>query len=227
MNTKPLIFGLLGALTGGIITALFIGANSSAPLPTASSDSSASGLITQALPVNSIVQVFPGRGMGRADQRFIEMMIPHHEDAIAMAEIALKRAKHPEIRQLAQSIKTNQTQENQQMRSWYKQWFDADIPTSSSVTGQTGRMGMGRGRGMMNRVRMGCMRTDLAALETAPDFDRAFIEEMVPHHQMAVMMTHMISDSQRPEMRALAETIVKTQTAEINQMQQWYQAWYR
>ena len=41
-------------------------------------------------------------GMGMMDdQSFLSAMIPHHQMAIAMAQIALERAEHPEIKQLA------------------------------------------------------------------------------------------------------------------------------
>ncbi len=53
-----------------------------------------------------------GGAMGQrsADARFIVMMIPHHQGAIAMAELALQRSKRPEIRALAERIRTSQSQ---------------------------------------------------------------------------------------------------------------------
>jgi uncharacterized protein (DUF305 family) len=51
-------------------------------------------------------------GQRSADAHFIVMMIPHHEGAIAMAELALQRSKRPEIRALAERIRTSQSQEN-------------------------------------------------------------------------------------------------------------------
>jgi len=61
----------------------------------------------------------PGQmGMGYSDQHFIVMMIPHHDGAIAMADLALTRARRPEIKALARSIKASQMQENAQMRTW-------------------------------------------------------------------------------------------------------------
>jgi uncharacterized protein (DUF305 family) len=87
-----------------------------------------------------------------------------------------------------------------------------------------------QGNGMMNaemrRDMMG-MNMDLEALKSAPDFDREFIRQMIPHHQMAVMMARMVLNSDRPEIRNLAESIIKSQTAEIAQMRQWYKAWYQ
>jgi uncharacterized protein (DUF305 family) len=67
----------------------------------------------------------PASGM---DAMFIEQMIPHHDDAIEMAELALTRAEHPEIRQLAADIKRTQTAENAQMRTWYREWFGTAVP---------------------------------------------------------------------------------------------------
>ncbi len=76
----------------------------------------------------------------------------------------------------------------------------------------------GPGAGMMGGRWMGI---DLYTLQNAPDFDREFIQQMIPHHQMGVMMASMVfNSSQRPEVRNLAQSIIKGQTAEINQMQQ-------
>lgn len=164
----------------------------------------------------------PGQmGMGYSDQHFIVMMIPHHDGAIAMADLALTRAKRPEIKELARSIKASQTSENAQMRTWYRQWYGGDVPTWTGA----GAMGRGRGRGMGE---MGSgMGTSLAALKNTADFDRAFIEQMIPHHLMGVMMASMAqNNSQHPQLRALQQAMVKDQSREIEQMTQWYRNWY-
>ena len=57
-----------------------------------------------------------GSGDGSAQETFLTEMIPHHQDAVAMADIALQRAEHPEIRELAQNIKRDQDREIQQMQ---------------------------------------------------------------------------------------------------------------
>jgi uncharacterized protein (DUF305 family) len=58
-----------------------------------------------------------------SDAHFIVMMIPRHEGAIAMADLAVRRARHPESRALAERIRTSQGREIAQMRRWYRQWF--------------------------------------------------------------------------------------------------------
>ena len=62
------------------------------------------------------------------DRHFIEMMIPHHENAIAMAKLAPGRAKHPEIESLATSIIKDQTSEINQMRNASTLRHDGDAP---------------------------------------------------------------------------------------------------
>ena len=173
----------------------------------------------------------PGRmGTQSMDQHFIVMMIPHHDGAIAMADLALTRAKRPEIKELAKSIKTSQTRENAQMRAWYREWYGKAVPSWGPGAGWGWQGGMGGGMGMGMGIGMGIGGgggTNLAALSAAPDFDRAFIEQMIPHHQMGVMMASMVqTNSQHPQLRAMQQAMVKAQSREIEQMSQWYRSWY-
>jgi uncharacterized protein (DUF305 family) len=167
------------------------------------------------------------------DQHFIVMMIPHHDGAIAMADLALTRSRRPEIKALARSIRDSQTRENAQMRAWYREWFGGDVPVWGASYGRGvysgwggwmghgGGMGRGAGRGMMGMGR------DVEWLRNAADFDRAFIEQMIPHHRMGVMMASMAqTNSRHPELRALQQEMVKVQSEEIAQMAGWYRSWY-
>jgi uncharacterized protein (DUF305 family) len=157
--------------------------------------------------------------MGGIDSHFIEQMIPHHEDAITMANLATTRAEHPEIKTLANDIIKAQSEEIDQMKLWYKAWFGNEVPDVS--------YGMGSGMGMMMHGDMMGDEAYAKTLEKAKPFDKEFIEQMIPHHQMAVMMAQMLSRStNRAEMKQLAESIILAQTKEINQMREWYRAWY-
>jgi uncharacterized protein (DUF305 family) len=158
-------------------------------------------------------------GMGmmdnkNADRHFIEMMIPHHQSAVEMANLALKKAKKPELKKLAQAIKTGQTKEIQSMKAWYKKWYGTDVPSKSGMG-----MSMNSNTGMCQGMQM--MNADLTAQKTATNFDRTFSEQMIPHHQMAVMMAARVLNSSHPELRNLAKAIIQTQSAEIEQMRRW------
>lgn len=194
-----ILTGLLGVTVLAVIAG--IGLVADAPR-TASGGSSRSGGASEA---------------GVADAMFIEQMVPHHQDAIDMAKLARTRAQRREIRELAAQIERSQTAENQQMREWYEQWFDEEVPDAG---------GRGMGRGGMGGGMMGSI-TDLERLRDAEDFDREFIEQMVPHHRMALMMAGMARRSARNEdLRELADTMIEDQSREIDDMERWYREWY-
>ena len=157
--------------------------------------------------------------MGNLDKHFIEQMIPHHDGAVAMAKLALEKSKRSEIKTLATAIIAGQTKEIEDMTGWYKNWFGKDVPKVSG-----GMMG----GGMMSQsgMHMGGQE-DMKALETATDFDKVFLEAMIPHHQLALMMVQMLeSGTNRSEMIQLAKNITTSQSKEIKDMQGWYTEWY-
>ena len=150
------------------------------------------------------------------DAMFIVEMIPHHEDAIAMAELALTRAEHPEIKQRAEDVIRTQSAEIEQMREWYVDWYGESVPEGGS--GSFGMMGGGM---------MGGAFGDLESLKDAEQFDKTFIEQMVPHHQMGIMMARMAGNAtSRPEIEGLTDSIIASQGDEVALMQDWYQEWY-
>lgn len=158
------------------------------------------------------------------DAHFIEQMIPHHEDAITMSQLALGKATRPEVKELAANIISSQSKEIDQMKAWYKDWYGRELPTGDEVMNQHGMMGSSR----QNSMHMGMMGgdMDLTNLEKSDDFDRAFVEDMIPHHQMAVMMASMLKNgTDRPEMKKLADDIIISQTAEIDTMRKWLSEW--
>jgi len=174
--------------------------------------------------VNTGQHIMPGGGMmsQNIDQHFIVQMIPHHEGAIEMARVALERSKRPEIISLAQGIIESQQKEINDMTSWYRAWFDSDVPTEGM--GMPVRQSLGVG-GMHG----GGMSGDVAVLEklSGPAFDREFLQQMIPHHEMAIMMVQMLAaGTERAEMKQLADNIRTSQSREIVMMRGWLESWY-
>jgi uncharacterized protein (DUF305 family) len=157
--------------------------------------------------------------MGSIDKHFIEQMIPHHEGAIEMAQLALEKAKRSETKTLATAIIAAQQKEITDMKNWYTQWFGTDVP----VTDQH----MMNGQMMMHgNAHMDSMSGDMETLKNAKDFDVEFAKQMIPHHEMAVMMAQMLQAStNRSEMKTLAQNIITSQNQEIELMRSWIKAW--
>lgn len=218
MNKKFAIYTLVALLTSSTVTAFSISDRTNAHEQN----------LVQTSPVNTSPM---DRGMEmrvEVDKPFIEMMIPHHQSANEMAQMALSRAKSPEVKKLAQSIIEEQTREIEQMRTWYKQWYGTEVPTTQmNMEMQNGGMNMGMQSGMgQAMMQMEMMdREMMEALENAQDFDPEFLRQMTRHHQMATMMAGMVVNSaQHREIRNLAQNIIKSQSAEITQMQELLQA---
>lgn len=198
MKKESIFYGVIGLLVGIIVTGFTAGY---------SVNHGNNGMM-QMMGVNS-----NNRMMGRnVDKHFIEQMIPHHESAIAMAKLAKEKSKHDEVKTLAGNIISSQTAEIKTMKQWYKDWYGTDVPAVSTNNTWGGHM-------MSSQAS-----TD--TLNSATDFDKAFLEEMIPHHQMAVMMASMLDTATgRAEMKKLSSDIISAQTKEINDMRSWQQQW--
>ncbi len=155
------------------------------------------------------------------DLRLIDSMTPHHEGAIIMAKEVLQKSQRPELRQLAQTIIQAQTQEIRQMQGWRKAWYP-QAPKQPVAW----HAAMGHSMTMFpEQIKALQMAVDLGAADA--QFDQRFLDAMIPHHEGAVVMAKdVLQKSQRPEVLQLAQTIMTSQQAEIEQMQQWRKAWY-
>ncbi len=149
------------------------------------------------------------------DRNFIANMIAHHEGAVTMAQLALTNAKHQELKDMANDIISAQNGEISQMKSWQQAW---GYPSSSSDN-------------MMDHSAMGMM-DEMAGMEdelkgkTGDEFDKAFIEQMIMHHQGALdMAAPGEKNAERQEVKDLTKAIVTAQTKEIKQMKQWQKDW--
>lgn len=136
-----------------------------------------------------------------------------------MAQMAVDRAKNLEVKKLAESIIKDQNREIQQMQTWYKQWYGAQIPTKKMNM----QMHHGMGKEMMMVMQQQEMmdKEMMAGLKNASNFDREFLRQMTNHHQMALMMAGMVVDSAvHPETGKLAQSIIQSQSTEIEKMRQ-------
>lgn len=150
-------------------------------------------------------------------REFIDMMIPHHEMAIEMANIAKREARDPNVRALASEIALFQTYEIKRMKQWRQQWFGTD---SSSLT-----------LSAADHAAMG-MAADMGALRRSKNLDEAFLEAMIPHHAGALIMAQraLAYPQQRSEVSALARTTLDGQAQEVarmNEMRRNFATWGR
>ena len=147
-----------------------------------------------------------------ADVVFVQGMLPHHEGALAMAQLADGRASDPRVIDLADRIEAAQGPEIETMTGWLEAWGE---PLPEEDMG-----GMDHGSGGMDME--GMSEEDMTALDSASgaEFDRMFLEMMIPHHQGAVDMAETeIADGSNPDAVEMAREIVESQTAEIAEMQ--------
>jgi uncharacterized protein (DUF305 family) len=157
-------------------------------------------------------------GNSNANRSFLEAMIPHHESAIEMASVARRRAEHPEVKELARRIVDTQRDEIRQIERLHQRLFGQKIIPNGDAHEGLGLSAQEAGMAHMEPT---------AALARAEPFDKAFIDEMVPHHQGAIRMARAVLDeTEDDETRSLAEAIVRTQLDEIEQMNDWRRAWY-
>lgn len=148
------------------------------------------------------------RSMMRGEQNvemFAFMMIPHHQQAIDMSELALERSTNPDIQDLASRIIAGQTPEITLMESWI-----SDVDGTPGMMSGSSMPGMG---GMASEEEM-----DTLATLDSPKFDQEFLTLMIEHHEGALDMVEMIEDSTNPEVAGLASDIVRVQTEEIAEM---------
>jgi len=147
-----------------------------------------------------------------SDERFIDAMAPHHQGAVDMAMIALQNAEHPELRQLAEEIIAAQQDEIEELSSIKAEEFDGPkLPTEMSSE---------------DMEMMGTMENPEELANQEP-FDRAFIDEMIPHHESAIEMAQVANEeSNDPRIQDLSTRIIEVQKREIEQMNGWREEWY-
>lgn len=144
-----------------------------------------------------------------ADIAFAQGMIPHHRQAVEMAELASGRAKSAEVKKLAEAIEKAQDPEIRTLSGWLTSWGE-NVPAE----GATDHSSTHGAAGMMTAEDMEELRKASGAA-----FDTAFMEMMIEHHEGAVAMaeTERADGSYAPA-KKMAGQIISSQTAEIDRM---------
>lgn len=141
--------------------------------------------------------------MVSSERKFIEGMIPHHQEAVDTAkEVIARGGSTPEIKQLVENIVVAQEKEIAEMKQWYQGWYGEPYTDTGEY---------------MNMMR------ELENLSGA-DLDRVFLQDMIGHHMGAIMMAQSVQPYvEHDEIAELTQNIVSSQSAEIAQMRQMLQ----
>lgn len=171
--------------------------------------------LNQTSPISETYKQYSAMQGETYDRNFIANMIAHHQGAVDMAKLALTNAKHQELKDVANDIISAQEGEISQMESWQREW---GYPSTSGDT-------------MMDHSAMGMM-DDMTGMmselegKTGDQFDKAFIEQMIMHHQSAIdMAAPGEKNAEHQELKELTKEIVSAQTKEIERMKEWQKEW--
>jgi uncharacterized protein (DUF305 family) len=138
------------------------------------------------------------------DIMFLQMMIPHHQQAVDISKLAVAKSKDDELLALAASIRDGQAEEILLMTQWLKDAGEG-LDMGHSMHDQMG--------GMLDEA-------ELAALQSATGatFDRLWLQGMTGHHDGALHMTQMIEDATNETIKKFGQEIVSMQSSQIKQM---------
>ncbi|KWX01179.1 Uncharacterized protein LI90_2207 [Carbonactinospora thermoautotrophica] len=161
----------------------------------------------------------PAQQFNDADVTFAQQMIPHHQQAVDMAELAETHAQDAEVKKLAAKIQAAQAPEIEMMSGWLRAW-GKPVPTAMPSVGHGGHqmpsMGGHQMPGMMTQQEM-----DQLMAARGAEFDRMFLQMMIKHHEGAVEMARTEqAQGVNPEAKKLAGQIAASQTAEIAEMRE-------
>lgn len=148
------------------------------------------------------------------DQQFMDMMAAHHMMAIDMSRLALKRAKHPELKAMARKMIAAQSKEIATFRKLRKQWYGSATFVRYPMDEMMMRQ-MGQGPNMMKGLQM------------TGRFDYAFLSAFIPHHSGANTMARWeTQEGTHPVLRQMAKKIIRDQAKEIGEMIDMRMRWY-
>lgn len=166
--------------------------------------------VASTTPGTSLSAPAPKTGFNDTDVMFLQMAVPQHEQGIEMARLATERASRDDVRDLAAAIAATQDDELAEMKDWLEKWHQpvAYDPDPNAHAGHGGMHG-----------------SDPAVLEVlretpaGPDFDSRFLNLLTGHQHGAVELARLEEkDGKHPDAKSLASRIVKSRTAQIQQM---------
>lgn len=138
-----------------------------------------------------------------ADIMFLQMMIPHHQQAVDISDLAISKSKDAELLALAKKIRADQAAEILMMKAWLK-----DAGASEDMGHSMDGMG-----GMLNDAELSALK-----IESGSKFDILWLKGMTGHHDGAIHMTQMIEDAQNSDIKAFGKKVIADQSAQIEQM---------
>ena len=212
---------LNGRLLAGILVPLAIGGT----LAGCGDDDSTAGSSAPTGGSTAQTAAKPTASAAEVDKAFVRQMVPHHKMAVEMAEMAAKSAEHGEIKTLSSAIISAQNKEITELEMIAKELgVTPDAPMGQSGSGAS-MMDDAKTLGL-SMDQMG-MSMDMAALESADPFDKAFIDEMTVHHQGAIAMAKaQLAGGENAELKKIATAIVTAQEKEAADMAAWKAEWY-
>jgi uncharacterized protein (DUF305 family) len=154
-----------------------------------------------------------------ADTTFATSMVPHHTQAIEMAQLATDRATSSKVKELAGQIEQAQGPEITQLQGLLAAWGEKPAPTSMGDMGGMGGMPMD-GKAAMPGMMSDQQMKQLQAASGAA-FDRMWLQMMIEHHTGAIEMARTeMSSGTNAEAKDLAQNVVDAQQSEITTMKQ-------
>ena len=139
------------------------------------------------------------------DRTFIDEMSEHHKEGVMMAEIAVRKAHHPELKKMAQMMMKDQMDEIKLMQEWRRDWYPHAADFRSHSVG---------------------MRMEKLESLSGEEFDIAFLDSMIMHHPGAIYLGQEAqSRGFHRKLINLAKKISSAQIKELNQLRMWRYVW--
>jgi uncharacterized protein (DUF305 family) len=160
-----------------------------------------------------------GAQQAKPQQAFLQAMVPHHESAIDMARVAEREGESSFVKALARTISRAQQEEIVEVRAIHQRLYGSPLRPED---GAHAALGLSAQEAGMHHMDAGAM------LRGKRPFDRAFVDEMIPHHEGAIAMARaVLRATGDPEVGALAQRIIRDQRREITEMNAFRERGYR